>query len=380
MVVYLDHAATTPMVPEVRALMVELLGVDGNPAAAHACGRAAKAVLERARAEAACALGVSPREVVFTGSATEALDIGIGDLALDPDVVVATSPIEHPAVLDALAGRHSVVLPLDGEGRVAVGAAREILRGLGPRLGALVVTGAASETGVIQPVARLADIARSVAPKAIVVSDLVALAPLGLDEGSPARRVLDAVDVAVIAPHKLGGPTGVGVLVVRERTPLAPRRRHAGQERGLRGGTQAVWLAGGAARSLSLAGAHGVARREAIIARRDRLERSLAEVLGAHRVAGTGAARVGISLVVVPGARSEELAVLLDAEGVCVSVGAACQAGAPEPSPSLLAMGWDEDEARSVVRLSVAPVTTDEDVAVAAAALARIVKLLGAAE
>lgn len=245
MAVYLDHAATTRIAPEVRALMVELLRVEGNPAAAHACGRAAKAILERARVEAADALGVSSREVVFTGSATEALDIGIGDLDLAPDVVVATSPIEHPAVLDALAGRPIVELPLDGEGRVAIGSAREILRDLGPRLGALVVTGAASETGVIQPVGRLAHIARSVAAKAVVVSDLVALAPLGLDAGSPARRMLEVVDVAVVAPHKLGGPTGVGVLVVREGTPLAPRRRYVGQERGLRGGTQAVWLAGG---------------------------------------------------------------------------------------------------------------------------------------
>lgn len=244
MAVYLDHAATTRIAPEVRALMVELLRVEGNPAAAHACGRAAKAILERARVEAADALGVSSREVVFTGSATEALDIGIGDLDLAPDVVVATSPIEHPAVLDALAGRPIVELPLDGEGRVAIGSAREILRDLGPRLGALVVTGAASETGVIQPVGRLAHIARSVAAKAVVVSDLVALAPLGLDAGSPARRMLEVVDVAVVAPHKLGGPTGVGVLVVREGTPLAPRRRYVGQERGLRGGTQAVWLAG----------------------------------------------------------------------------------------------------------------------------------------
>jgi cysteine desulfurase len=378
MVVNLDHAATTPMVPEVRARLLELLAIEGNPAAAHGLGRAAKAVLERARNEAAGALGVSAREVVFTGTATEALLIGVGGLELPPGAVVATAATEHPAVREALRGIEIALIGLEPDGRVSLADARRVFRGARGRLAALVLAGASSETGVIQPVARLAAMARDVSPGTVVVSDLVALAPFGLDDEGPVRAVLGAADVAVISPHKLGGPTGIGVLVVREGVRLAPVLRGGGQERGLRGGTQAVWLAGAAARSLALAREAGATRRVAILARRRELEAAIRRELPDVAIAGEGAPRVGTSLVAVPGATSEELVVLLDAEGICASAGAACSAGAPEPSGQLLQMGWEEARARSVVRLSVAPTTTGEEVREAARALATVAARLRA--
>jgi len=372
-VVNLDHAATTALEPLVRARLVELLELDANPSAAHELGRRAKAILERSRAQAAAALGVSPREVVFVGSATEGLALAVGGLVRGPDSLVVTTPLEHEAVRAALGEGNVEVLDLDALGRVDLGAARALLRRLGGRLGALVVSAASSETGVIQPVAQLARLVRHQNPAAVVVSDLVALAPLGLDPASPARQALAAADIGVVAPHKLGGPTGVAVVAVREHVRLAPLVRGGGQERGLRGGTQAVWLAGAGALALALANQHGAKRRERILERREAFERLLRASLPEARIAGAEAPRVGISLVALPPWRSEELVVLLDLQGVCVSAGAACSAGAPEASAALLAMGWDPELARSVVRVSVAPSTSDEDIERAVAAFVDVV-------
>ncbi len=376
MAVYLDHAATTRVHPEVASRLLELLSLEGNAASAHSAGRAAKAVLERARLDVAQALGVRAREVTFVGTATEGLWIALRGLELAPDDVVATSPFEHEAVRAALGSERVVELPVGLDGQLDVRAARACLRECGAQLRAVVVASATGETGVVQPVSAIARLARTVRADVLVVSDLVAAAPAGLDVSSPALRALRVADVAVLAPHKFGGPSGVGILVVREGVQVRPLVVGGGQERGLRGGTQAVWLAGGAARACELAAAQGAAWRATLEARRRYFEQALRACVPDAVFVGESAERVGISLVAVPGVRSEELVVLLDGEGICVSAGSACEAGAPRPSPGLVAMGWSHEAARSVVRVSFAPSTSTDDLDLAVAAFRRVVGAL----
>ena len=362
---YLDWAAGAPLHPAAREAFERAIALNaGNPSSVHAEGRAARAVLERAREGVAALAGCAPREVVFTGSATEAnAAVVLGLCSAGARIVV--SAIEHPSVLQAAAfaerrGASVVRAPASGAGVVGAAAVREALHGEPAQLLALQL--ANNETGALQPVAEVAAVAREAG--AHVHTDAVQAAGK-VELGDVWARV----DSLALSAHKLGGLPGVGALCLRrgvELEALVPGH----QERGLRGGTPALpsIAAFGAVAALA---ARAVRERAALLADRtaavERIVRAAAPEALVH---AAEAERVpGIVNVRFPGADGETLLVGLDLAGVACSHGAACSTGAMEPSHVLLAMGLSPDEARSTVRFSVGPETTDEELALLARAL-----------
>ncbi len=355
--VYLDHAATTPVRPEVRAAMDPFFGPTfGNPSSAHRWGRAARAALDEARERVARTMGARPDEVVFTSGGTEADNLavlGAWRARRDPTRrAVVTSPIEHKAVLAAVhhtveEGAEERLLPVDADGRVRIGAAA-----LDRDVAVCSVMWINNETGAVQPVGELA--ARAHEFGAVFHTDAVqAFGKLAIDTATL------PVDLLTISGHKIGAPKGIGALYVRRGTPLAPMLHGGTQDRGRRPGTENVAYAVALATAAELA----VAEREAECARlgalRDELEaRILAAVPDAVVHASTAARAPHVTNVSVPGCDGAALLLAFDLHGVAASGGSACQTGNVEPSHVLLAMGVAPDLAASAVRMSVGALTT----------------------
>jgi cysteine desulfurase len=367
--VYLDHAATTPLAPAVRAAMEPYLGEHfGNASEPHAFGRAARRGLEDARRRVAAALGAEPHQVIFTSGGTEADNQALVALAGEPPGRLVVSAVEHPAVREtALAlgrrGFEVVWAPVDADGVVDEDAFAELVRE-GDRVAA--VMWANNVTGALQPVERLARVA---AERGVPLhTDAVqAAGSLRLDfAGSGAATM-------AISAHKVYGPKGVGCLVSREPRALAPILLGGGQEQGLRSGTENVAGAVGMAAALEALLAAADHRAEL----RDLLESSLpagVEVLSAR------AERLpGHALLLLPGVRAELLVLALDRAGFAVAAGSACASGDVEPSHVLLAQGLRPDEARSAIRVSLGLSTTPVEIEAFAAALAREVERLRSA-
>jgi cysteine desulfurase len=357
--IYLDHNATTPVDPRVLEAMLPFLREDfGNPSSLHWFGQRARAAVEAARAQVAALLGAESAEIVFTASGSESDNMALrGALAKagGPRRVV-TSAVEHHAVLNT-------VKALGAEG-VAAGIARVgedgrlDLDDLRAQLadGALLVSVmlANNETGVVQPVADAARLARE--RGALVHCDAV-------QAGGKAAvdvRALD-VDLLTLSAHKLYGPKGVGCLYVRRGTPLAPLVRGGAQERNRRAGTENVpGIVGfGAAAAVAREALEFEAPRVAAL--RDRLEARLLAIPGVRRN-GDGPRVPNTTNVSFEGVDAEALLVALDLEGVAVSTGAACAAGGIEPSHVLRAMGQPPERVQSSLRLSLGRGTTREDV------------------
>jgi cysteine desulfurase len=324
--VYLDWNATAPLRPEARAAMAAAMDVLGNPSSVHAEGRAAKALLERARGQVAAALGADPEGVAFTSGATEAAALALAGRGL------AGSAIEH----DAVAAWVNDSLPVDAEGRVTVA---------DPARSTLQL--ANSETGVVQDL-----------PAGLAVSDLsqafgkiaVAFGWLGCDMG-------------LVAAHKLGGPKGVGALVLRPGVDLAAQIRGGGQERGRRAGTEnLIGIAGFAA-------AAEAAQRDldaGVWERVAQIRNILAEALAAGSqetiFVGNGARRLPNTLCfATPGWKGETQVMQMDLAGFAVSAGSACSSGKVRASRVLRAMGHGEAVAGSAIRVSLGPATTEEE-------------------
>ncbi len=342
--VYLDHAATTPLVPAALDAWAGAAARWANPSSVHAEGRAARAALEEARGRIACALGWTG-EVVLTGGATEALA-----LALRPaGGAVLASAVEHPALFAH--APHAQRLPVDAEGRLELDALAGALRAAGP--GALVaLMHANNETGVVQPVAEAAALVRAASGRLLV------------DCAQTAGKLpLPDADLVVVSAHKLGGPPGVGALLVRSLASLEPFPE-GGQERGFRLGTENLpAIAAFAAALEALDPAAWEARRPL----REALEPRLAAA-GAV-VAGAGAGRLAtISCLRMPGVAGMTQLMALDLEGFAVSAGAACSSGRVRASHVLAAMGWAGPAAGEAVRVSLGPATTAEQVEAFAAA------------
>jgi cysteine desulfurase len=360
--ILLDHNATTPVDPQVLdAMLPWLRGSCGNPSSDHPAGRAARAAVERARAEVGALIGAEPDEIVFTSGGTEADDLAIRGLVSDRPAIVTTA-IEHPAVSQACdaTGREVRRVAPGPDGRVTADALRERI----DEATALVtVMLANNETGVLQPVAEAASAARR-AGAASHTDAAQAVGKIPVDV-----RALD-VDLLTFAGHKLYAPKGVGALFVRRGTPLSPRVVGGGQERGLRAGTEnvpGVVALGEACRIAGLRLADDAAR---IALLRDRLEAGLVALVPGLRVTGRGAMRLPNTLHVrFPGTLGAD--VLARAPIVLASTGSACHADGVRPSAVLLAMGLDPDDARGAVRLSLGRATTAEDIEAAALALAR---------
>ena len=364
--VYLDWNATTPPHPGVlRVMAAAAERAWANPSSLHAWGRAAKATVEEARESIAELLGYAPRDVVLTSGGTEANNLALCRPFLDGTGAfrhgsLITSRLEHPSVTAtaealALAGVTVVWLPVPASGRIDPD---DVERALTPKLPhpVLVAMQAVNhETGVLQPVAQLREVAR----RREVELHVDAVQAVGR---LPADTWLGADSVAV-ASHKIRGPKGIGALAVRPGLSVKPILRGGGQERGLRPGTvDPIAAAGfGAAARRALTGAD---RYRALAPLRDRLERALIEL---GETAGVSLLRNGqdpraphVTNLSWPGWAGDELVAALDLEGVCVSAGAACAAGTPEPSPVVAAMAGTM-RARSALRVSLGEETTDQD-------------------
>ena len=371
---YLDHAATTPLRPEaLEAMLPFLTGDFGNPSGSHVVARRAKQAIEEARDQVAACLGCRPGEVVFTAGGTEADNLAVHGVYEAVGGAVVCSAVEHHAVLhacDHLGGR---VAPVDRDGIVEFGALERLVD---EDVCLVSVMLANNEVGVVQPLAEIAELVARRAPKAVLHTDAVQAFPW-LD----VAHLCETAGVALVAvsAHKFGGPKGVGALVARDGTALAPMLHGGGQERDRRSGTHNVAGIVGMAAAMQCT----VDTRKEVVdrigPRRDRLaDGLLAAVDGAvetgdraHKVAGNCHVRF-------PGVESEALLVLLDEAGVCASAGSACTSGAIEPSHVLVAMGVPRDEALGSLRLSLGVTTTEADVDAALAAVTHAVARLRA--
>ena len=359
--IYLDHNATAPLRPEVRATLLDFLGPPANPSSAHREGARARAALETARAEVAALIGAAPAEIVFTSGATEANNLALrGTLAAaGPATGLVTSAVEHASVLDtarALAadGRPLAVVPVDDEGRVA---ARDVIAAVGPETRLVTLGLANGEVGAVAPVAQVTTALRG---RGILVhTDAVqAAGRMPVDVGAL------GVDLLSLSAHKLGGPAGVGALWVRRGVRLQPTLTGGPQERQRRAGTENVAAIVGFGVAAHLAKrevAEAAARMRALVERLwQGLRARLPEVMRNGPVAEP---RLPNTLnLSFPGCTGESLMVLLDLAGIAVSVGSACAAGAAEPSHVLRAMGREAEGARGGLRLSLGPTTSAADV------------------
>lgn len=381
---YLDHAATTPMLPAAVEALADQAARVGNASSLHTSGRAARAVVEESRERIAAVLGARPSEVVFTSGGTEADNLAVkGTWAAQRRedagrTRLVVSSIEHHAVLDPvehLVRRHGASvtwLEPDRCGHLSVDSLRTALEEADD-VAVVSVMWANNEVGTVQPVAELAAVAREHGvPFHTDAVQAVAHLPVRFDESG--------ADLMTVSGHKVGGPLGVGALLARREARLVPLVHGGGQERQVRSGTLDV----PAIRSLAVALEETVAMRDVeakrVMGLRDRLaEGALAlgldiSVSGCW-AAGDAVRRLANNVhLVVPGCEGDSLLYLLDAAGVECSTGSACQAGVPQPSHVLLAMGYPEAQARGALRLSLGHTSTEADVDAVLAALPGVVE------
>jgi cysteine desulfurase len=378
--VYLDHGATTPMLPAAIEAMTEQMATVGNASSLHTSGRAGRRVVEESRETIAQALGARPSEVVFTSGGTESDNLAIKGLFwarrdADPRRVrLLVSVVEHHAVLDCVdfleahEGAKVTWLEVDQVGRVHPETVRAAIEADPDSVALVSVMWANNEVGTVQPIAEIAAVAHEF--DIPVHSD--AVQAVGQVEVDFAASGLDLVSVS---GHKVGGPQGVGALLVRRDVTLVPLTHGGGQERQVRSGT----LDTAAIRAFAVAVQHATANRETVsqrlVALRDKLIRGAQDAGFGVQVTGDwhpgdGIRRLpGNAHLLVPGCDGDSLLYLLDAAGIECSTGSACQAGVPQPSHVLLAMGMPEREARGALRLTLGHTSTAADVDAFLAAL-----------
>lgn len=350
---YLDHAASSPTLPEAVAAMAEVFGSAGNPSSLHASGRAARRALEDARESLAADLGAHPTEVVFTSGGTEANNLALLGARTDDRPVLAVSAIEHPSVA-AVRERPGdvVVLPVTASGHLDPAAAAGQVD---ERTALVSVMWVNNETGAVQPVTAVVALAHD--RGALAHSDAVqAFGHLLLDFAG------SGLDLASVSAHKLGGPVGIGALLVRRGTRLRPSGFGGGQEARLRSGTVPVALAAGFAAASRAASGRLVAEAARLAGLRDRLVGGAVAAVPGIGVNTIGPCGPAIANLTFTGARADDVLLLLDAEGFDASTGSACTAGVHQPSEVLLAMGRTLAEASSSLRFSFGPDTTAADV------------------
>ncbi|MEU8568755.1 cysteine desulfurase family protein [Streptomyces pathocidini] len=374
---YLDHAATTPMLPQAVQAMTAQLTTTGNASSLHAAGRRARRTVEESRETLAAALGARPSEVVFTAGGTESDNLAVKGLywarrAADARRVrVLASPVEHHAVLDAVnwlaehEGAQVEYLPVDPHGRVHPDALREAIARDPSDVALVTVMWANNEIGTIMPVCELAAVAREfeVPMHADAVQAFGQLPVDFADSGLAAMTVTG---------HKIGGPYGIGALVLkREETPV-PLLHGGGQERHVRSGTLDVPATAAFAAAAAHAAEHRPGFAREIGALRDKLIAAVGSAVpdavlgGDPDPAGRLPANAHFSF---PGCEGDSLLLLLDAQGIECSTGSACTAGIAQPSHVLLATGTAPDLARGTLRFSLGHTSTEADVDAVAAAI-----------
>ncbi|WP_302477353.1 cysteine desulfurase family protein [Sphingomonas sp. ID1715] len=334
---YLDHAATTPMLLAAREAMRAAIARWANPSSPHAEGRAARAQLEDARQRIAAMLGWDG-EVIFTGGATEAIRIALTRAKCDARLV---SAVEHDAVHRVAPDAY--FLPVQTDGTVLPDALSGRLRALGAKAPLVAVQAVNNETGVCQPLDRLAPIVRRAG--GLLLADCAQ---------SAGKMKLPDADLIAVSAHKFGGPPGVGALLVRDFAMLEPS---GGQERGYRAGTEN--LPGAAAMAAALEQSRGWVDRAGDL--RAHLDGAI-EASGGEVVAKKSPRLATIASYRMPGVAASAQLIQLDLAGIAVSAGSACSSGTLKTSHVLAAMGWQDKEAGEVIRVSFGPETSRADI------------------
>lgn len=366
---YCDYNATAPIRPAAAEAVARAFATGGNPSSVHAAGRSAKAELENARAAVAKGVGARARDIVFTSGATEALQLAL-EAARDTYGDLIVSGIEHDALWEATASAEEMSpLRVGADGIVDLDHLDELLGAANRPLVAVML--ANNETGVIQPVAQVAARVRDAGGLLLVdASQAVGRIPVDI-------AALDATYL-VVSSHKIGGPPGVGALVLASGAPFAITRRGGGQEQGRRPGTENVPAIAGFGAAIQSVETDEARRTAAL---RDRFEQRLRQRHGDVVIFGADAPRLpNTSLFALPGAPAELALIALDLERVALSSGAACSSGKVKSSRVLAAMGVTPSLAKSALRASFGWASRDEDVDRLLAALDKVRARLGALE
>lgn len=378
--IYLDHAAATPLLPEVLDVMLPLLREQyGNPSSLHRFGRDARAVLSRARETIAGLLHCAPKELIFTGGGTEADNtalFGLAPLPAGPKNHIITSAVEHHAVLHACekleqAGYEVTYLPADASGLVS---AEDVEAAITPRTLLISVMYGNNEVGSIQPVSAIGLLARSRGiPFHVDAVQAAGLVPIDLS--------ILPVDLMSFSAHKLGGPKGIGALYCSSRIHLTPLLYGGAQERRKRAGTEDVAAAAGFAEALRLAVDNMEEKRRRMEELRTRMLHGLKTRLGPEGFVVNGPSRPEERLphilhVSFPGCTTETLLMRLDLEGIAAASGSACTSGSLELSHVLTAMGLPEEVTASAVRFSFGLQTTFEEIEITCEKVGTIVQQL----
>ena len=376
MSIYLDHAASSPLRPEVLEQMLPILSGDGaNPSSPHGPGRRARQALDEAHERLARSLGAEPRSLVFTSGGTEAINLAVKGAAWAGKAAghrIITTSVEHKAVLESCLllekyGFDVRKLPVDRYGRPDPD---DLSAALTDKTILVSLQLANNEVGSIAPLAELIARVRAGSEALVHVDAVQAAAQLAIDVGEL------AADLVSLAAHKVEGPKGVGALWIRRGTAILPQVHGGSQERYRRAGTEDVAGALGMAVAFELAAAERATMLPALAERRDRLRRV---VLAVEDVELTGhpVERLPGSLsVIARGVAGDDLVMALDLEGIACSTGSACTTGSAEPSHVLSAMGYPPSEARGALRISLGRTTSDADVETVERVLPRVIERL----
>ncbi len=370
--VYLDHAATTPMRPEaVEAMLPFLTERYANPSGAHRFARDARRAVDEARDEVAAVIGCRPGEVVFTGCGTESDNTAITGAVSRVGGRALCPAAEHHAVLHVVERLGGIVVGVDAAGRVDLDALADALDDTVAVVSVMAVN---NEVGTINDLAAVSTLVRERAPRALLHTDAVQ-ASCWLD----LRALWPQVDLLALSGHKFGGPKGVGVLAVREGTPVDPLIVGGGQERDRRSGTHNVAGIVALAVALAATDAERPAETGRIAELRDRLVGGLiAQLDGVRETVPPELKVAGSAHVMFEDIENEALLYLLDEAGVCASAASACSSGAMDPSHVLAAMGVERSWAGGALRMTLGRTTTAEEVDLAVEAVVDAVRNLRA--
>lgn len=376
--IYLDHAATTPMLESAISAMTEQLARLGNPSSLHSHGRATRRALEDARESLAKEVGCLPSEVIFTASGTEANNIALKGLfwagrKIGKNIVVISS-IEHRAILDPAhwlcthEGAEVIQIPVNIDGVIELAFLKDLIASRGDEISVISVMHANNETGVIQPIAEIVAIAGVIPVHTDAVQSFKKI---------PLSFSLLGVTAMSLSAHKIGGPLGVGALILKQRFEIPSLLHGGGQEREIRSGT--LNTPGIVAFTIAATSAHFNGAEVTTL--RDRFISAIQKLIPDATVNGLRSTRLpGIVNVTFPGTQSDTLLLLMDGQQISCSTGSACSAGVHEASHVLLAMGHNDETAQSSLRFSFGATSTASDCDFVTSALPDVIARARAAQ
>lgn len=369
MTIYLDNNATTPVIPAAKEAVLKALGCYGNPSSVHAPGREARHMLDHARRAVAQSLDVRAEQVVFTSGGTEANNLALRGImaAAAPGSRLLASAVEHPSVRNTVQDLGGETIAVDSSGRIRLDLLEAALKQGNVALVAIMHSN--NETGVLQPVAQVVELCR--AHGVLVHVDAIqsfGKVPLSFESVG--------ADTLSLSFHKLGGPKGVGALIIKGQPAMSSLITGGGHERNRRAGTEnlpGIAAAGAAAEHVS----ERLALMGNVAQLRDRFEQTVGQGLPGVIFVAQGAPRLpNTSNVLFPGVSGEDMVMALDLEGFAVSAGSACSSGRTTPSKTLLAHGYTPQQVAGAIRVSLGPDTTQGDIDAFAQACIKITRRL----